>query len=644
MDLIFTSRAIFLLCSLYFQNIEALTSKDYALLPPLFHQDNYDKCMLLEKEALYCSFEYNLQPLDTDNRFWKTIQEISQDPYCYKHDNVRHSICVPLTCSRWKSHENLTGDDLRAAVNKCYDEKFHEFNLKGTIRNLKCDTDQPRYPIDSLDYFVLVIFIIYMAIIVICTSCDIIARSKPPEKYKAFRNSKWGIIILSFSLKNNWIRLTTVHETPDVEYLKPLQGVRFYNTILVIMSHTVIAHSMMPVTNTKYIETMSHKVAASFITSGPLCTSTFFWLSATLLSYGLFSQFETKPLTNKMLLMAFMNRYIRLVPTFAVVLLFDVSWWRHMGDGPLWNNIIGKEFLRCRKNWWTNVLFLNTIVDRFNMCSPTFWYLALDSHYFVLVLVLVKYIKPREKRIWTILGSLFCINIVATFLNNYLNDFEAYLLPKAESVYEMKLIVDNPQWHGQMVSSIGNTCGPIIGVGFGYVLYKTRNKKLFQKNRLAWRILQYALSYIPALSLIIIPGWYILSQKPEHDAILASIIAAFGRPIFILSIIFAVFCCIHNNGGVTESVLRWQPAYILGRLAYCAYLVQLNVILSRAASLRYPVYISDLHIVYHLLADLASSYFCGLLLNLLIELPVSSLQKLLLPVRPERGEIKKKVN
>lgn len=52
----------------------------------------------------------------------------------------------------------------------------------------------------------------------------------------------------------------------------------------------------------------------------------------------------------------------------------------------------------------------------------------------------------------------------------------------------MKIIVGNPQWHGQMLSAIGNTSGPLLGVGFGYILYKYKNVKLFQTkvSKIEW--------------------------------------------------------------------------------------------------------------------------------------------------------------
>lgn len=52
-----------------------ISDKQYASMPLLFHQDNFDKCMLLEEDALYCSITYELQPLYPSNssEMWNII-------------------------------------------------------------------------------------------------------------------------------------------------------------------------------------------------------------------------------------------------------------------------------------------------------------------------------------------------------------------------------------------------------------------------------------------------------------------------------------------------------------------------------------------------------------------------------------------
>ncbi|CAG9840307.1 unnamed protein product [Diabrotica balteata] len=205
----------------------------------------------------------------------------------------------------------------------------------------------------------------------------------------------------------------------------------------------------------------------------------------------------------------------------------------------------------------------------------------------------------------------------------------------------MKNLRGNPHWHKQFMSISGNTCGPLLGIIYGYIIHKTKNVEMFKEKRTMWKILYYIFSYVPSLGIIIIPGWYVLVLKPEYDPFMASFIAVIGRPIFILSIGFGIYGCLHGIGGITEHVLKWPPVYILGRLSYSVYLVHSTIIMSRQATARTPIYVSEIQIAYYLLADVAASFLVALLVTLFFEMPISALKKYLLPQPSKDIEEKK---
>ncbi|XP_050518254.1 nose resistant to fluoxetine protein 6-like isoform X3 [Diabrotica virgifera virgifera] len=473
---------VFLILVTVFSTTKGLvTDKDYASLPDLFHQDNFDKCMLFGDEALYCNFEYELEPLNNENALWKTIQELSKDDCNYRHDNLRHWICVPTSCPN-VTEKFEDGTTLTKQINNCYDNKMLKYGFKGTVKNLTCDTNKSKFPVNWIDILVGFLFIAYISFVLLCTIVDNVIQSCYEKDYEDFSNTSYGRMVISFSLYRSWIRLTTVKSTPEVDYFRPLQGVRFYNQIIVILSHTTLAGLVSSVANTKFVESMNSSIGSIFLSSGPMCVSTMFCLSSTFLSYGIFSHFEKRKLTLNVLVMLFVERYLRLIPPLAVVLLFNVTWWRHLGNGPNWNRIVGKEYLNCRKNMWTNLLFVNNLIDAENMCTPTTWSVALDTQYFILLLLLLWYIKKHEKYILHIVGSLLCTGILITFYINYINKLEAFTIPRAETVYDMKNLGGNPHWQKQFMSLSGNTCGPLLGVIFGYIIYKTRNVEMFKQK------------------------------------------------------------------------------------------------------------------------------------------------------------------
>lgn len=61
---------------LYYHPKSFFSDKQYAKTPLIFHNDNYDHCMLRGDEALYCLVTYELKPVDPSNisYIWKTIE------------------------------------------------------------------------------------------------------------------------------------------------------------------------------------------------------------------------------------------------------------------------------------------------------------------------------------------------------------------------------------------------------------------------------------------------------------------------------------------------------------------------------------------------------------------------------------------
>lgn len=47
---------------------------------------------------------------------------------------------------------------------------------------------------------------------------------------------------------------------------------------------------------------------------------------------------------------------------YAFIILFHSTWLITLQEGPLWPHLADTEQTFCRKNWWTNIFFINNIV------------------------------------------------------------------------------------------------------------------------------------------------------------------------------------------------------------------------------------------------------------------------------------------
>ncbi|XP_044745137.1 uncharacterized protein LOC123307001 [Coccinella septempunctata] len=115
---------------------------EYSKLPPIFWADDFDNCMLLGEEGLYCTIDFKLLPIDRGNVSiqWKNIQELMKNPKRYQHDLLRHGICIPTTCPSVTRNVEMISK-FKDKLTKCYNKKFVSDGLYGEITHMHCQNN-----------------------------------------------------------------------------------------------------------------------------------------------------------------------------------------------------------------------------------------------------------------------------------------------------------------------------------------------------------------------------------------------------------------------------------------------------------------------------------------------------------------------
>ena len=132
--------------------------------------------------------------------------------------------------------------------------------------------------------------------------------------------------------------------------------------------------------------------------SDEFAVDSFFWLSGLLATRALVKFAQGRGW--KWIPQSYLFRYLRLTPLYFFVLLF---WWkalRVVGLGPQWLSQRG-AYQRCKRYWWTNMLYVNNLVpfkDTFSeQCFGHAWYLGNDMQFFVILpLFIVAYTFNRR--------------------------------------------------------------------------------------------------------------------------------------------------------------------------------------------------------------------------------------------------------
>lgn len=99
--------------------------------------------------------------------------------------------------------------------------------------------------------------------------------------------------------------------------------------------------------------------------NGQSIIQTYLTVSGFLLSIQFFEFIEKQTKFNiHYLWKGVLYRYVRLVPVYAFLIFYNATWLLKMQDGPAWNHEVEMEQTFCRRNWWTNLLFVNNYVHR----------------------------------------------------------------------------------------------------------------------------------------------------------------------------------------------------------------------------------------------------------------------------------------
>ncbi|KAK5647499.1 hypothetical protein RI129_002391 [Pyrocoelia pectoralis] len=309
-------------------------------MPELFHLDDFDRCLMLGKNALYCTVQMQIAPIRnaSNSRVWKIIQETISNVKNYRHDWLRYGICIPQSCPNMGTNiSNYINNEtsLRNGIDQCYSSKLQKLGLTSSVMELHCETEKPFYEIDCYDtavaaddYFVPTVLFYYN----FCYYYSSVYRKNvltfgfaflnvfiaaaytlPLEgEGVATKNVSDGKIVACFSIPKNWERLKGENIDPNAKGLKCINGIRFYTMLLVVMAHACMVGFIAFASNPKFGETMTLDPLYMLFLNGNYSMQIFLIISGWLLSYNFFIVFEKqakfKPLY---ILYAFIHRYIR---------------------------------------------------------------------------------------------------------------------------------------------------------------------------------------------------------------------------------------------------------------------------------------------------------------------------------------------
>uniref|UniRef100_A0A182IST2 Acyltransferase 3 domain-containing protein n=3 Tax=Anopheles atroparvus TaxID=41427 RepID=A0A182IST2_ANOAO len=471
-----------LLIEIPFSNIQKILfshkhASEYWQLPPLHAYDSFENCLHNRPHGVFCMTKVVIKP-DIRSETWRLIEKYSRYTFQYNHDVLTRGVCVEKCSSLVKRLEdsgvsaeryyvpkfnvskryaiadwmlpNATQHRQRydRLINACQNYALRsDYNLSGFTWIEECKTnDTLTRPYDALDVCFIVL-LVTLFVLTVCSQCydSWLARRSNDEDH--FRKPPEGggvsTLATAFSIRRNWAKLTLKSmRRGSQQDLDLLDTVRVITMSLILLTHVLIGMFMFTAQNQLAMEEFSaHPATQMLFAIVPFQVDQFFCVSGLLMAVQFLQYAEKRVFHVGILWKGILNRYLRSLPVYAVLMLFTVSHYDTFQTTPSAYKILPTVRLICRRKWWINFLFINNYYQPEEQCLIHTWYLAADFQLYVVGLLIMTLLWRYPKATLGTAVSLGVLGFVLPMLNTYFQAVDA-MMPLTAKGNEYQLWYD----------------------------------------------------------------------------------------------------------------------------------------------------------------------------------------------------------
>ncbi|XP_067662821.1 nose resistant to fluoxetine protein 6-like [Haliotis asinina] len=434
-----------------------------------------------------------------------------------------------------------------------------------------------------------------------------------PQDQKSERPHGLGIkLLLSFSAYTNGAKLLDTRQVPGS--LTAVHGIRFLSMTWVVLGHAFSSLLSMGSNLAPFLQESISRWTFHGILNALVSVDTFFTLSGLLVAY--LAMKELKKGQGKLnWAMFYFHRFWRLTPVYMMMLMFYTCLFHYLGDGPIWPQT-GVQKQQCRDNWWTNLLYINNLVNKDEMCFGWAWYLANDMQFFVLSPLILIPLFYSEMLGMIVIGVFLAATLTTAGLISRLDNIPVGVFYQTEG---KQGLADFSDYYMTPYCRMGPY---LIGIVAGYLLYKTNCKLRLNKKAV---LVGWAVAAASALAVLY--GPYESANGTPMPSDVSAFYNSAHRTVWGAAVCWVVVACATGNGGFVNTLMSWTGFVTLSRLTYCAYLIHPMVIIYQYMTHRSPFFVSDVNIVCNFLGFLVITYGLSFVVSLVFEAPMMGLEK-----------------
>ncbi|XP_044739869.1 O-acyltransferase like protein-like [Chrysoperla carnea] len=517
--------------------------------------------------------------------------------------SVKWAICIPDSCS---------ASDVEEHFSRALEGITEGVDAQITVRNASCVSKNTRRPFSQGDYATMIIFAGCTALAIFSTLYDLhcIATNHEPHQ-----------LLIAFSIYTNTKHLI---KPPKSGEMGAIYGLRFLTMSWIICGHRFFMTMFFPVDNTLDILDWMTEMTSMVVVGGTFSVDTFFFISGLLVSFVFLKHMENAKSFN--LPIFWIHRYLRLTPSYGMTALVYGTILYHFGNGPLWNDLMDLIQAPCYNHWWSVLLYLQNYINPGELCIVQTWYLMCDTQLYMLSpLILLPLVKfPTYGMIQLVV--LTAISIMLSFNLAWKHQYRGGM-----PVTNALLKTDYFRYH--YISTHTRASPWLIGAIFGYIIYKTQNKKVVISK--ATSLFLWIAAITTMLSCVF--GAYPF-QQPErpYDRFEASIYLALSRAAWSLAIAWILFACIHGYGGLVNKFLSLNLFQVWGRLSYNMYLLHILIQYAIGGNERIQTHFQNLLSIHIFFGDLIYTTVLSYIFALFFESPIMVIDRIRKKVKIRR--------
>ncbi|XP_061720716.1 nose resistant to fluoxetine protein 6-like [Cydia pomonella] len=592
--------------------IYKLTPQEYDVLPKLTNIDEYAPCMRVPGDA-YCFVSAELHGNLSDPLYHMLVEYSANTITHFDHTHIHRGICPKKTCV----HHMHTSTNLTKVVETCLNETLtRDYSLTAKIFEAHCEEYSKELKLDSGDYaFVVVIF-------------GVLVLNSLGSFYDFFcehgKNTFVGRYVLCFSVRRNWQRLAAPgSSSPMQRRIKSIHSFRTITALLVIIGHSPIP-SLLVGKDPQFMEETYHNISFHLFFNGTLIVQTFFMISGFLMAYNMLLSEQKRPPSWLNLPKGVLLRWLRLTPPYALVMLFVMTWMRHLSSGPFYLKSVTSEAVACHRDWWQHLLYIHNYIDH-SQCMAHAWYLGAEFQLSIVGLLVFCVLHSNRIR-KMVIGAVMVVGLITPAVHTYVQDLHAVLIVSPEVA--LNFFVEDPTFNNLYKRGHTNLVCYGLGLAMAYAVYNLTDSDLGAKKFKAYLPLYWSL--FPIMLVIVLTGYVFYI-----DGIIIPICVrvVYSSAIkFIFGFVTAVFIylTIVKTDRAFRGFLNWGGWARISRLTYFAYLVHIPILRFGIGNVDELVPIGVFWLLTNLLSCICMAYSLAVPLFITVESPLAELVKVAL--------------